>query len=300
MVSALLIVSYDQGGFSMKYTRLRKLPASFRRLTGLTVTKFEQLLNQLNPIFEAAENNRLNRPNRQRAIGGGRSYGLSLEDQLLMCLMYYRLYVTQELLAVLFDLDKSNVSRRINYLQPLLAQVFAIPSRKISLKDANTSETQLIQIFVDATEQVIQRPGKGQRRYYSGKKKRHTLKNQIETDTKGQILTVSRSYQGRVHDKKIYDKTRSYPDQKNVGKIGDLGYIGIPKMTTPFKKPKGKSLTKEQKAANRELAKVRIVVEHSIRKMKIFKILQDRYRNPLNKHSLIFKNIAGLANMMMA
>jgi Helix-turn-helix of DDE superfamily endonuclease len=106
-----------------------------------------------------------------------------LEDRLLLLLMYYRLYVSQETLGVWFDQDDSAVSRRIRQLEPLLAQFFKIPERKIAM-----SEAEVEQLFFDATEQPIQRPHqKGQqKRYYSGKKKRHTIKLCSRSNTPSQ------------------------------------------------------------------------------------------------------------------
>ena len=71
-------------------------------------------------------------------------------------------------------------------------------------------------------------------------------------------------------------------------------------MNLPHKKPKGKDLTKEQKQFNKELSRRRIKVEHSFGKMKIYQILSQRFRNPLSKHSIIFKNIAGIHILMFA
>jgi len=73
-----------------------------------------------------------------------------------------------------------------------------------------------------------------------------------------------------------------------------LGYIGAEEVKVPNKKQKGKKLTKEEKQFNKELSKRRITVEHSFGKMKIYQILSQKFRNPRSKHSLIFKNIAGL------
>jgi hypothetical protein len=55
-------------------------------------------------------------------------------------------------------------------------------------------------------------------------------------------------------------------------------------------------LTGEQKQSNRELARRRVVVEHVIRSLKIFRILAERYRNRRRRFSLRFNLIAGLYN----
>jgi len=282
-----------------KSSVLKKRPSTFKRLTGLTVEKFDELLQSLTLLYNKAEGKRLYKHNRQRAQGAGRKQSLSLEDKLLMLLMYYRLYTTHEFLGFIFNLHNSNVGRQINYIQPLLAKIFRIPTRKIELSEVDLTEEQLLEIFVDATEQQIQRPKRKQKKYYSGKKKRHTLKNQIVVDPQGKILSVSKSNPGSTHDKTLYDKTTIYTDKKSK-QIADLGYLGVSAIEIPIKKPKGKDLTEEQKQFNKKLAKRRIIVEHSIGKMKIFQILSQRFRNPLPKHSLIFKNVAGINNLKFA
>lgn len=152
--------------------------------------------------------------------------------------MYYHLHTPHEFLGFIFNFDDSNVGCQINYIQPLLAKIFRIPTRRIKL-----SEEQLLEIFVGATEQYIQRPKRKQKKYYSGKKKLHTIKNQVIVNPKGKILSISESNQGSTHDKKLYDKTNIYTEEKSK-QIGDLGYLGISEIEIPIKKPKGRDLTK--------------------------------------------------------
>jgi len=73
---------------------------------------------------------------------------------------------------------------------------------------------------------------------------------------------------------------------RSIHLLGDCGYQGLHKehenSRTPTKKPKGAELTVEQKRANRELSRLRIVVE--------------RYRNRRRRFALRFNLIAGLYN----
>ena len=57
-------------------------------------------------------------------------------------------------------------------------------------------------------------------------------------------------------------------------------------------------MTARQKAGNRRVSKRRIVVEHGIGKMKVWRIAAERYRNPRRRHTLMMKNVAGLHNWM--
>ncbi len=154
--------------------RLRKSPSTFRSLTGLSPEKFDALLAELEPRYEAAEAKRKDRPGRRRKPGAGPKRTLSLGDRLLMLLMYYRTYATHALLGFLFGVDQSSVCRNINPLHPLLAGIFRIPERRVRL-----AEGEIAELFFDATEQQVCRPKRGQKAYYSGEKKRHTAKPQV-------------------------------------------------------------------------------------------------------------------------
>jgi len=83
--------------------------------------------------------------------------------------------------------------------------------------------------------------------------------------------------------------------------LADSGYQGIldwhQNSQTPVKKSKLHPLTKEQKASNREISKERIFVENVIRRLKIFRILSERYRNRRKRFGLRFNLIAAIYNL---
>jgi hypothetical protein len=289
--------------------RLKRSPTSFRLLTGLTPAKFDALLAELAPRYEQAEARRKGRPGRRRKPGAGRKFALALGDRLLMLLVYYRTYVTHAFLGFLFGLDDSSVCRNINPLQPLLAGIFRIPERRVELEEGEIRE-----LFFDATEQQVYRPGRGQRAYYSGKKKRHTAKHQVVAvrarktpgpargggpkPRKVRVAAVSPMFPGRTHDKKVYDRTRVITPP-GAGRSGDTAYKGTPLLTPHRKPPKG-ALTGRQRRANRRLARRRVAAEHAVGKMKVWRVAADRFRNPLRRHTLVLKNVAGLHNRMFA
>jgi hypothetical protein len=285
--------------------RLRRSPKAFRQLTGITPGAFDRLLADLTPRHERADARRKDRPDRRRRPGAGRKHALPLADRLLMLLMYYRTSTTHAFLGFLFGVDDSAVGRNINPLQPLLAGIFRTPERRIKLDPEEIRE-----LFFDATERPTRRPEAGPRAYYSGKKRRHTIKNQVVTARRTKppgpgrkpqrlrIAAVSESFPGSVHDKRIYDRTRAVcpPD---VRRTGDTAYLGTPP-ETPDRKPRGGELTARQRRRNRVVSRRRIVAEHGIGKMKIWRIASERYRNPGRRHTLIRKNVAGLHNLMDA
>ncbi len=290
----------------MSYTqRLRRSPNAFRQLTGIIPAAFDRLLAELTPRHEQAEIRRKDRPGRRRRPGAGRKHALGLADRLLMLLIYDRTYATHAFLGFLFGVDDSAVGRNINPLQPLLAGIFRIPERRIELDPEEMRE-----LFFDATERPTRRPAEGQRAYYSGKKERHTIKNQVVTARRTKppgpgpkpqrlrIAVVSESFPGSVHDKKVYDRARVV-GPADARRTGDTAYIGTP-LETPTRKAKGGELTAAQRERNRRVSRRRIVVEHGIGKMKVWRIASERYRNPTRRHTLIMKNIAGLHNLMYA
>ena len=285
--------------------RLQRSPSAFRRLTGLTPSAFTRLLAEVTVADRQTRERRGNRTGRQRKAGAGRKHALDLADRLLMLLIYYRTYVPHTFLAFLFGLDDSNVSRSNRQVEPLLAGIFRIPERRVELTPEEIRE-----LFFDSTERPPARPVRGQERFYSGKKKRHTLKTQVvvvrvkkRPGVRGQkrrvrIVAVSKTFPGSTHDKKVYDTT-GVVIPAGVKGCGDTAYIGT-ELDTPERKPKGGELTPRQKAGNRRVSRRRIVVGHGIGKMKVWRAAAERWRNPRRRHTLTMKNVAGLHNRMFA
>jgi len=273
---------------------LRRRPQLFFRLSGIRVSDFDDLVEQTYPLWLKSERKRLSRKGRKRAIGAGRTYRLDFSLQLLMCLIYYRTYVSHVFLGLLFDVSSPTVCRVNRAMTRLLAGYFRLPEREIRLTEEEKDD--LLYLMVDGTERPVYRPknpGK-RKKNYSGKKKRHTAVHQIITDNNKRILTVGPAQKGSKHDKKIFDESRVIkPPDMLV--LGDLGYLGTD-FEIPVKKPKNKKLSKEDKAYNRWHSGLRVGVEHAIGRMKKFNIFSDIHRNNGLKN-MIAKNVAALANI---
>jgi hypothetical protein len=150
--------------------------------------------------------------NRERRIGAGRHFKLNLEDRFFMLLVYYRLYITYTLVGFLFDLDQINICRDIQKIEywilNMIRQCVPIPQKTYNktkrLKTPEEVEKYFpgFMAFTDCTEQQIPKPVDKRRRkaYYSGKKKRHTVKNQITVNNRGYILHKVAHKKGRKHD----------------------------------------------------------------------------------------------------
>ena len=267
----------------LSYRQLSQRPRIFKKLTGLALQEFSAIVEKVRPSLE-----------REFTHLGRRRKLSTHQDRVLLLLVYYRSYATHEFLGYFAGLDDSNVCRLFRRLEPLVARHIHIK------KDRTLTDDKIAQLLLDVTEQPIQRPQnkKARKRYYSGKKKRHTQKIEIAMTPAGKIVHVSRTTPGRVHDIKI--RQRGSPLPPDSEKYADLGYQGlqhtVPLTHLPHKKPKGGKLTPQQKIENRQHSKLRIAVEHKFAQFKKFRILSEVYRNFRKKHHLRFNIIAGVLN----
>ena len=306
----------------LRFAKLADRPRKLYRMTGLTQEQFALLTDRLKPLWTEAEQERLSRPDRKRAIGAGRKYTLScMEDKLLVLLAFYRFYLTDELLGWMFGLDQSNMCRLRHKLEPLLEKA-ADPSLRIPLrlkvppgaKKISTWEELLkvcpdfADVVTDATEQPRQRPQRRQRRWYSGKKKRHTIKAQITANARGEVLEVSASHPGRVHDYRIFQHEGTAGALPSACfHFADLGYDGAQwdypdrTMILPFKRRRNhRRLTRFERRFNRWHARVRIRVEHTLSRMKKYQVLAQIWRHRIAGYNQAFRNVAALNNFRLA
>jgi len=293
----------------MTYLKLSKKPKQFLSFTGVTLQQFDVIVIDVKKQYSITEKARLSKRKRQRQIGAGHPFDLSIEDKLVMLLVYYRLYITCELAGYLFDLDQSNVNRNIRYLEPAVRKSIPIPS-KLYADSKKINDIQQLQEFfpeliaiTDGTEQQIPRPKNKKKRktHYSGKKKRHTIKNQITINLKGEIIHKPPHSSGRRNDYAIL-KINHPVLSEELMIFYDLGYLGVEKdfpdqtSVLPYKRKKGKELLDYQKEWNKLQSKIRIKVEHAISKIKKFRISSDTFRNRLSRYDMISDIICGIVN----
>jgi hypothetical protein len=296
----------------LSYARLSKKPLLFKSFTGLTVREFDDIYdNEMAKRYCLHEIKRLsNKKDRERSIGAGRHFKLDVKNRFLMLLVYYRLYITYTLAGFLFDLDQSNVCRDIRKIEPLARKCVPIPQKmyKIAkrirtLEDVEQCFPGFI-AFVDCTERQVPRPESKTRRkvYYSGKRKRYAIKTQLMVNNQGVIIHKTGHKRGKRHDYDIYKKNHSVTP-KQVVNVFDLGYLGVEKdfplqiSSLPNKKKRNQGeLSVEKKGYNKSHAKKRIVIEHTICRLKKYRILSDIFRNRLRRHDKISDIVSGLVN----
>jgi hypothetical protein len=273
----------------VKIEKAKQLTAKkFKRMTGVSRKTFELMVDVV-------------KADAQKKKKPGRRPKLIVEDQVLMVIQYWREYRTYYHIGLDWGLSESAVCRTVYKIENILisSRKFSLPGKKELLKMSSHEDL----VVMDVMESPIEKPSKGQKRFFSGKQKEHTLKTQVVVRQKsGQVICLGHG-KGRIHDFRLF-KTSGVRFGELLQVIADKGYQGIKKIhqlsETPIKKLKGKKLTKDQKQSNRELNRLRIVVEHVNRRLKIFNILSNQYRNRHRRFGLRSNLIAGIYNYELA
>jgi hypothetical protein len=117
------------------YTKLARKPKTFLAVTGMQLPAFKKLLPQFEAAYLKLDAQRKRKTvrsgsTRLRPAGGGRPFNNDLANRLLMLLLYYRLYLTQDFLTLLFKAaDKSLICRAIQQMREVFDAVLPLPER---------------------------------------------------------------------------------------------------------------------------------------------------------------------------
>jgi hypothetical protein len=256
----------------------------FRRLLGVKRETFEAMLAVLTRR-EAAKKKK------------GRPPDLTLEQQLLLALQFWREYRTH------YHLARVASGREHGAPYPPARRERVGQKRRVLPARASKG---------GRGGAAVAGPGSGRNRKsrrtaekkqcacYSGKKKRHTLKSQVAVDkATGTILAVACG-KGREHDFRLFKRSKLHP-HPNPELLADSGYQGLakrhPNSRTPYKRRrKTIALTPEQQAHNRAWASERVLAENVIRRLKVFRVLKETCRHRRKRFGLRIHLLAGLYN----
>jgi hypothetical protein len=302
---------------------LRHYPKRFERIIGMSVENFDDVVRRVSQkrlqallaaqvLWDADRTERLHKRTSH-----------DLAEQVCITLLYQRQYMMQDVLGACFGIEQGSVSNIITRIEPWLALALPTPealshsiAEHIEAMPPEIVETFSIVAIGDGAEQAKQRPknAEEQREDYSGKKKLHTNKVQVLTTPTGLILDLSASKGGSVHDFKQWKGFRRNEGLHRIFRlmgnrvIGyfDSAYQGIAKRHPQWKIRlqqkafRNKPLTESQKTTNRVRSKVRIAVEHTIRRIKISRSCADRQRKTTKeKHQRRWQIAAGIANLRL-
>jgi hypothetical protein len=297
--------------------------------------QFQTLLPQFEQVYDKLEQKRKRKVvrtgrKRLRRIGGGAPFNNAVADRLLMLLLYYRLYLTQEFMTLLFKAeDKSVICRSIQQMRPVFESVLPVPERArqriLSLADKEQKRRKKrigsieefqkaypeLTFIIDGVEQPKRKPKAPKKRKsdYSGKKKRHTLKQLVIGTPSGIIVDQSPSTGGPPHDFKVFKDdhaarsiSKEFKDYR-VTLYGDSGFDGMSAMGLPVtvrlneKARRNHPLTREQKKLNRLRSSTRIKIEHTFSRRKKYAIASDIYRNRDEDYEQAMNIVGGLVNL---
>jgi hypothetical protein len=276
-----------------------------KALTGLSQAEFEQLLPTFTTICQETRQETYEKAmiagTRQRRPGGGAKGKLPApRDKLLFVLYYYKTYPTFDVLSTQFEMTRSKANENLHKLSPFLQKTLVhlgmMPHRQFKTPaELKAALTGVDRIIIDATERAYRRSQDeaDQREHYSGKRKRHTVKNTVMSKVNKFIVFLGHTFTGHNHDYTMLKK--ELPPEldwfSDINVLVDLGYLGIQtdymgeQIELPKKKPRKSrknpdpQLTDEDKAANKALSQVRIFVENAIGGIKRYNILVQRFRN---------------------
>jgi hypothetical protein len=299
------------------YETLTRFPSAFRSLTGMSPAEFDTLLTAFRDALERRRRDcrttRGGQP-RRRAAGAGHPHRHDERHRLLLALVWLRVYPTYELLGFFFGLHKRNAQLNVRAVLAVLDTLddfpFDRPGRdrtKLRSADEVMAAFPHVRVVIDSKEQRVHRPTgyDAQKPYYSGKKKAHTVKTQVVVDPRGRIEGVTASVPGGAnHDLPLLCGS-GVLERLAAGEAAmvDKAYVGLRNyypdvaVVLPFKASRGHPLTAEQAAFNREVARYRIVVEHTMAQLNRFTVLRQVFRGQQRgRHGQVIRVVAVLVN----
>jgi hypothetical protein len=273
----------------MQLERVLQNPKEMRILTGFTPDEFNELVPTFRQVWE--EHTRLNwrGEKRQRAKGGGpRSVLGSPEKLLFFLLFYFRHYPRQQVMGSVFGFGQSQANKWIIRLTPLLKKVlkreWVLPERGTTDFDHILEECPDLRLLLDGADRPVRRPKNPQKQKecYSGRKKRHTVKN-VVVSSGGLIEYLSPTVPGRQSDKRLAEPLEQVTFPKHCVVLSDRGFQGLhlndKALIHPVKKLKGRELDPLSRLFNRTISSIRVGVEHALSGVKRCRIVSDILRH---------------------
>jgi hypothetical protein len=260
-----------------------------RALTGLDPEEF----HRLSPVFteeweRETQRNWEGQPRQYAKVGGPKEALETAQIKLLFLLMYLRVYPIQEVMGFFFGFNQCQANKWIMRLLPVLRRAMerlaTLPVRQPAVLAQVLNRCQDLILILDGVERPIRRPKdpQKQRACYSGRKKRHTIKNLILKE-KRRVEFLSPTTPGSQHDKALAEPLERvrFPGQSVV--IADTGFQGLvlqnKALIHPEKKPRGRPLSALSQRFNQVIASVRVPAEHVIGGVKRWRVVSDIFRN---------------------
>lgn len=212
-------------------------------------------------------------------------------EALFFILHYLKAYPTLENMGLYFGFDVRTVSDYIKILKgclkAALKEAGSVPPTLFKGQEEHDKAFEGIrELFIDGTEIPVNRSQNNdyQRFTYSGKKKANTQKAMVVSCASKVIRYIGMLWNGKTHDKKIFDHEMGEFDWSGKIRHVDMGYKGMENdgkggmVFIPHKKPRNGELDSEQKEENRFFSSIRVTVENTIGGLKRYDILKIKNR----------------------
>lgn len=182
---------------------IQKYPSRAKQLLGISYDQFTDLVNRAKQYHEEEQLRLEQRKVRIYRRGGGRKELLSIPSQVCLCLFYLRQIPTFEVLGMMFGISKTEANDTFHYWRKILRNI--LPSSLLEQVENKEGDLIIVQeiltsfkLLVDSVEQPIDRPSDNeeQKKFFSGKKKQHTVKNQIISLPEGKDIIDVKSAGG--------------------------------------------------------------------------------------------------------
>lgn len=283
---------------------IQKYPSRAKQLLGISYEQFTDLVKSAKECHEEEQLKIEQSKVRIYRRGGGRKELLSISEQVCLCLFYLGQIPTFEVLGILFGISKTEANDTFHYWRKIFRNI--LPPSLLEQVENKSGDLIIVQeiltsfkLLVDSMEQPIDRPSDSgeQKKFFSGKKKQHTRKNQIISLPEGRdIIDVKVGSPGPTADINLYrEQQTNFAQQQEFE--GDKAYQGGQNITNPHKRKKKQELNAQQKEENKVLSSKRIFVEHLIRVVKIFQVASQRFRLNTDVYDEIVLLVCGLVRL---
>lgn len=287
------------------YQYITQYPDRSITIIGITIEQFNELSQQAIRWETECQNQAEQQKQRVNKKGAGISKSLSSIEEICLTLFYLRQPCTFEVLGMQFDVSRTTANDRFHYWIKFIRALLPASLMEEVVDPSHLSELQSMlqeqELIVDSFEQERSRPldNQEQEDCYSGKKARHTFKNQVISLPKGtDIVDILSGERGPEADITLMRKRLPlFNVEQNF--LADKAYVGEVQILTPKKKPRGGKLTSVEKEQNRTLSKRRVYIEHVIRRLRIFGILQGRFRLRSRYYQQVMLTVCGLSRLRM-
>jgi hypothetical protein len=211
---------------------------------------------------------------------------LGLHKSLIVALTYMRRNRVQAELAETYEVSQPTISRAVSGITPLLARVLReyVPTADdLDERSQYIVDGTLLPCWSWAPHPEL----------YSGKHKTTGMNVQVACTLSGKLAWISDAVAGSRHDSYCLNESGALLTFSPGSWIGDKGYVGND-MITPIKKPAHRKLRDWEKEFNKQVGKIRYVIEQTIANFKTWRIMHTDYRRPLETFTTTISAVIAL------